>query len=259
VRSQALYVWKVVDNNVAKVYLLNIYTISCKYHGTTPEIPNPHHLHVDFIQFLCLLAFKLLNSIIPFVITHCGYINFIVHWLPFCVTYSSYSFGEYLLLLLLFSWQWHSKFCFVLFWKSYFDLPISNSFETLGTPPKEFFPLAPFTVDKKCGTIGNILGNTLGTWWEPHCEHAIKGFKKFENYSLDLEQEGFPLKKIKPRPKKSSKNQEPPNTRYYEHTIIAWHSSLFHMTQYNLTMKQGSLLALRAKARDARMLCLDSL
>lgn len=44
--------------------LLNIYTISCKYHDTTPEIPNPHHLHVDFIQFLRLLDFKLLNSII---------------------------------------------------------------------------------------------------------------------------------------------------------------------------------------------------
>jgi hypothetical protein len=257
VRSQALYVWKVVDNNVAKVYLLNIYTISCTYHDTTPEIPNPHHLHVDFIQFLCLLDFKLLNSIIPFVITHCGYINFIVHWLPFCVTYSSYSFGEYLLLLLLISWGSHPKFCFE---RVTLICPPQILLKHWALPQKSSSPWPPFILDKKCGTIGNILGNTLGTWWEPHCEHAIKGFKKFENYSLDLEQEGFPLKKIKPRPKKSSKNQEPPNTRYYEHTIIAWHSSLFHMTQYNLSMmKQGSLLALRAKAKDARMLCLDSL
>ncbi len=36
-------------------------------------------------------------------------------------------------------------------------------FETLATPPKKFFPLNPFKVEKKCGTIGNILGNTLGT------------------------------------------------------------------------------------------------
>jgi hypothetical protein len=103
------------------------------------------------------------------------------------------------LLLLLISWGSHPKFCFE---RVTLICPSQILLKHWALPQKSSSPWPPFILDKKCGTIGNILGNTLGTWWEPHCEHAIKGFKKFENYSLDLEQEGFPLKKIKPRPKK---------------------------------------------------------
>jgi hypothetical protein len=148
------------------------------------------------------------------------------------VTYSFYSFGEYLLLLLLISWgctQSFVLFCFVL---------------------KE---LLWFAHHKFFWNIGFNKGLKPTPSWK--CNWGVfLILKRFPRPRAG----GFSIKK-KPKPNKSSKNQELANTRYYEHTIISQHSSLFHMTHIIYLWRKVVCWCCLPRQRMQGYLCLDSL
>jgi hypothetical protein len=122
------------------------------------------------------------------------------------VTYSSYSFGEYLLLLLLISWGLHPKFCFCFVLKEVLWFAHHKFFWNIGHSPKKVI-------------IPPIPRPPKGSKTNPIVNMQLSGFKILKKFPKPRAG-GFSIKKKKPRPNKSSKNQEPPNTRYYEHTII---------------------------------------
>jgi hypothetical protein len=87
--------------------------------------------------------------------------------------------------------QVHPQFILYYFQEEPFDWPIAKKFGAWGTPQHRSLyilpsPTPPFTTlytwklnhgqticDKTWGAIGNISGNTLGTWWE-HIEKRQK-------------------------------------------------------------------------------------